>query len=211
MPRTRRLTHPGAFHHVFNRSLNQRQIFTQNRDYVKFLDKLESLLKELDFVLYSYVLLPTHFHILMETGKTPLPKIMSRLLTSYSVYYNLKYQARGPVFEERYKSRLVQKDAYFLALSRYIHLNPVKAGLTKDPVLYLYSSFSEIIGHSPSRLIAQKKVVRLIGDSDYSLKSYQDFVYAGIKLDLAEHDPWLKPKAIVGSARFTTNRFKKYA
>ena len=211
MPRTRRLTHPGAFHHVFNRSLNQRQIFTQDRDYEKFLDKLEDLLKELDFILYSYVLLPTHFHILIETGKTPLSKIMSRLLTSYAVYFNKKHQGRGPIFEERYKSRLVQKDAYFLALSRYIHLNPVKAGLAKDPALYPYSSFSEIIDRSPPRLIAKEKVVRLIGDSDYSLKSYQEFVYAGIKLDLAEHDPWLKPKTIIGSARFTTNRFKKYA
>lgn len=77
MPRLRRLTAPNCFHHIYNRGLNKQRIFIQASDYQKFLIKLESLIKEYDFILYCYVLLPNHFHILLETGDTPLAKIMS--------------------------------------------------------------------------------------------------------------------------------------
>jgi len=210
MPRIRRLVFPGGFYHLFNRGLNRKVIFPSPNDYLKFLGKLFDLKKDSDFIVYAYALLPNHFHFLMETGKTPLAKIMGRLLTSYGVYFNKKYQKRGPLFEDRYKSILIQKDSYFLQLSRYIHLNPVKAGLANNPAGYVYSSFAEIIGKRKPQIIDKKKVARLIGDSKFSLQNYRDFVYAGQKLDLSEFNPWKNNQEVVGSARFATHRIRKY-
>lgn len=210
MPRVRRLTYPGGFYHIFNRGLNQARVFLQTTDYSKFLKKVEELLKDLDFVVYCYSLLPNHFHFLIETKKTPLAKIMARLLTSYGVYFSKKYDKRGPVFEDRYKSILVQQDTYFLELSRYIHLNPVKARLASNPEDYPYSSFAEIVGKGKFSLLDKKKLERLVGHSDWSLKDYIEFVYGGLEEDLSEFDPWKKGTQTLGSSRFSVNRMKKF-
>lgn len=213
MPRVRRLTAPNCFYHIFNRGLNKRVIFRQPIDYQKFLSKLEILVREYDFSLYCYALLPNHFHLLLETGNVPLSKIMSKLFTSYSIYFNRKYKSRGPLFEDRYKSKVVQKESYFLELSRYIHLNPVKANLIRDPNDYPYSSLSEILSIKSvrdRRLIDKDKVQKLIGESKISLKQYQQFIYDGIGLDLDEFDPWRSDKEILGTVKFKTARMKKY-
>lgn len=210
MPRVRRLTAPYCFHHIYNRGLNKQKIFRQASDYQKFFTKLEFLVKEYDFVLYCYALLPNHFHLLLETGEVPLAKIMSRLITSYSVFFNKKYRKRGPLFEDRFKSKIIQKENYFIELSRYIHLNPVKAKLVKDPQIYPYSSFGEILGIQDRKLIDREKVSKLIGDSKLSLEDYEKLVYAGIDNDLSEFDPWQNEKEIIGSGKFVTARIRKY-
>ncbi len=211
MPRARRLTYQGGFYHIYNRGLNKQKIFISTGDYLKFLNKFGDLNRELDFIVYSYVLLPNHFHFLIEINKTPLAKIMSRLLTSYGVYFNKKNERRGPIFEDRYKSILVQKESYFLQLSRYIHLNPVKAKLVTDPVSYPYSSFAEIVGRKESKIVNEEKIERLIGKSEFSLKDYIEFVYAGVDLDLSDLNPWKGSREAFGSKAFVVNRIKKYS
>lgn len=147
---------------------------------------------------------------MLETGDFPLSKIMSKLFTSYSIYFNRKYKKRGPLFEDRYKSKIIQKESYFLELSRYIHLNPVKANLAKDPYDYPYSSFKEVLGTHKNELIDTDKVQKLIGESKLSLKEYEKFVRAGMDIDINEYDPWQDDREIIGTEKFKTARMKKY-
>ena len=111
----------------------------------KILSKLEELVKELDCIVYCYCFMATHYHLLVEEVKDPIANLMSRLLTSYGLYFNRKYERSGPLFADRFKSILVQKESYFLQLSPYIHLNPVHLDIVKDPRGYLYLSFNEYL------------------------------------------------------------------
>ena len=123
--------------------------------------------------------MPNHFHILLQTRKTPIAKIMSSLLTSYSMYFNLKNNRVGSLFQNRFKSKLCDKDEYFLVASRYIHLNPVAAGLVKDVSEYRWSSYQEIFGTSQFSIVDKDEVRRLIGDTNREKASYQNYILEG--------------------------------
>jgi hypothetical protein len=84
-----------------------------------------------------------HIHLLLKEGQEPLATTMKRIGTSYVYYYNWQYNRKGHLFQDRYKSEPVEDDAYFLTVLRYIHQNPVKAGITDDPATYPYSGYSE--------------------------------------------------------------------
>ena len=149
MPRGPRFAFQNAFYHVFNRGINKQPIFLSETDHYYFLDKFHNLKKKYDHSIYAFCLMPNHFHISIQTRKDPISKIMASLTTSYSMYFNRTYNHFGPVFQNRYKSILVENDAYFIQLSQYIYLNPVKAKLVKDPVLYPFSSIREALGREP--------------------------------------------------------------
>lgn len=214
MPRAPRITFENGFYHVYSRGVEKRIIFTDKQDYLRFLKTLEKLIKESDCSIYCYTLLPNHFHFLMETRKTSLSQFMARLLTSYSVYFNKRHKRVGPLFQNRFKSKLVQKDDYFLVLSRYIHLNPVKAGLIDDPFVYSYSSLPEYIDATggSSVIVDRKAVTRLIGESAKTLKAYCTFIREGIAMAQAEdkEDIWDDAEEIVGSKRFAAAKRRKY-
>src|SRR3990167_8748535 len=106
MPRIARLTYPGAFYHIYNRGLNKIPIFRQKKDFEKLLNKFVDILSEGDWIIYAFCLMPNHYHLLVEERKMPVAKLMGRLFTSYSVYFNKKYKRSGPLFEDRYKSKL---------------------------------------------------------------------------------------------------------
>src|SRR3990167_4593128 len=166
MPRGPRIAFENAFYHVFNRGLDKQKIFLEDEDYKKFLQRLAELKtkNQFDHAIYAYVLLPNHFHLLVQTKKTPLAKIMSSLLTSYSMYFNKKYQRVGILFQNRFKSKLCDKESYFLGASRYIHLNPLEANLANKLEDYLWSSYQELFGHADYSLLDKTEIVRLIGE-----------------------------------------------
>jgi putative transposase len=183
MPRGPRIAFENAFYHVFNRGLAKQEIFVDEHDYRKFLTVLEKLpeAKEYDHRIYAYVLMPNHFHLLIQTKKTPLSKILSSLATSYSMYFNRKYKRVGPLFQNRFKSKICQKDSYFLGASRYIHLNPVEAELVKNLKYYPWSSFQELYGKKEFSVLDKDSIDFLIGTTDKELKSYYDFLLDGIE------------------------------
>ncbi|MBI4098101.1 MAG: transposase [Candidatus Levybacteria bacterium] len=210
MPRGPRFAFQNAFYHVFNRGLNKQDIFLSDQDYKFFLGKLRGLKQKYDHSIYALCLMPNHFHISIQTRKTPISKIMSSLTTSYSMYFNRKYQHFGPVFQNRFKSILIENDSYFLELSRYIYLNPVKAGLVQDPALYKYTSLREALGKEPLHFLDQD-ILRLIGETEKSRKKYQEFVYDGINKDLGDIERLFETEeAVLGSNRFSTLAQKKY-
>lgn len=210
MPRGPRFVFRNAFYHVFNRGINKQVIFLSAADYNFFLNKLHQLKDKYDHSIYAFCLMPNHFHISIQTRKIPISKIMSSLTTSYSMYFNRTYKHFGPVFQNRFKSILIENDEYFLKLSQYIYLNPVKAGLVSNPKDYLYSSFKEIIGEDALKFL-DKDITRLIGDTQKSKKEYERFVYNGITQDLGEVEQLFeKEEATFGSNKFNTFAKKKY-
>lgn len=210
MPRGPRFAFQNAFYHVFNRGINKQDIFLTDEDYKFFLGKLYALKQKYDHSIYALCLMPNHFHISIHTRKIPISKIMSSLTTSYSMYFNRKYQHFGPVFQNRFKSILIESDSYFLELSRYIYLNPVKAGIVEDPVKYKYTTLREALGKEPLHFLDQD-ILRLTGETEKSRKNYREFVYEGINKDLDDIGCLFETEeAVLGSSRFSTLAQKKY-
>ncbi len=132
MPRKARIDAPGALHHIIVRGIERRKIFKDNTDRNNFLDRLEKVLSETGTKCFAWALIPNHFHLLLRTGACPLSTVMRRLLTGYAMNFNRRYRRSGQLFQNRYKSILCQEDTYFLELVRYIHLNPIRAGMVTD-------------------------------------------------------------------------------
>ena len=150
MPRAPRVWFPGAWYHVIARGNNKEAVFFATRDYLVYLTMLKGGLARYESSLHAYVLMPNHVHLLIETGQRhPLPQLMQWLHTTYTCYVNRKHKRVGHLFQGRYRSLLVDRDPYLLELSRYIHLNPVRAHMVDDPSAYRWSSYHAYV-HSPA-------------------------------------------------------------
>jgi len=131
MPRAARLDAPGVVHHIIVRGIEGRDIFRDDLDRERFLSRLEMLLPATQVTCYAWAFLPNHAHFLFRSGAVPIATLMRRLLTGYAVDFNRRHRRRGYLFQNRYKSILCQEDPYFQELVRYIHLNPLRAGLVR--------------------------------------------------------------------------------
>ena len=132
MPRQARLDAPGTLHHVILRGMERGQIVADREDREAFVARLGDVATATGITLYAWALLPNHAHLLLRSGAQGLPQFMRRLLTGYAVTYNRRHKRAGHLFQNRYKSIVVEEDAYFRELVRYIHLNPLRAGLVPD-------------------------------------------------------------------------------
>ncbi len=156
MPRLARLDAPGLLQHVMARGIEGREIFKDNKDRNSFLDRLALLLEETQTQCYAWALIPTHFHLLLRTGPTPISNVMRRLMTGYAVTFNKRHKRSGHLFQNRYKSVVCEEDAYLLELIRYIHLNPLRVGLVnglKELDRYPWCGHSAILGKRKNPLI----------------------------------------------------------
>jgi REP element-mobilizing transposase RayT len=132
MPRQARLDAPGTLHHVILRGLDRGQIVGDAADREAFVIRLGAVATATGTMLYAWALLPNHVHLLLRSGPAGLPQFMRRLLTGYAITFNRRHHRVGHLFQNRYKSIVVEEDAYFRELVRYIHLNPVRARLVPD-------------------------------------------------------------------------------
>ena len=132
MPRKARLDVPGTLHHVMVRGIEGSHIFRDEEDRKAFVDRMSALVNETGTRILAWALMGNHVHLLSISGPAGLPTFMRRLLTGYAYSFNRKYRRFGHLFQNRYKSILCDLDPYFLELVRYIHLNPLRAGLVKD-------------------------------------------------------------------------------
>lgn len=145
MPRKKRVWYPGAIFHVMSRGNRRTAIFKEGSDYLDFLENLLMVRDSFGFIVHSLCLMTNHFHIALETRDIEIWKIMHKLLMIYAANYNIKYKLTGHLFENRYTAQLIENDYYFLEVSRYIHLNPVKAKMVWEPGAYEYSSYQEFV------------------------------------------------------------------
>jgi putative transposase len=132
MPRQPRLDAPATLHHVMGRGIEGTKIFRQDKDREDFLSRLGNLCQEGFLAIYAWSLMDTHFHLLVRTGHQPLSKTMRKLLTGYVINFNRRHKRYGHLFQNRYKSIVCEDDPYLLELTRYIHLNPLRAGVVRD-------------------------------------------------------------------------------
>ncbi len=181
MARKPRVESPGVLYHVLSRGNRKQPVFGEDRDRDRFLGKLADYKKRYGFVLYAYALMDNHIHLLLETVGHPLSKIMQGLLQSHTQYHNRKYGTVGHVFQGRYKAIVCEKDAYLLQLVRYIHLNPVRSGLVRDPAKYRWSSHNTYLGTKVDDLIDTDPVLsRFAQMRRAAVRIYRGFVLEGI-------------------------------
>ena len=177
MPRAPRLQYKGAFYHVISRGNRRQPIFHQKADYQRFLDRLESAVERYHFHLYAYVLMPNHFHLLLEQEDLPLFRLMQVLLTSHARWHNVRYQQTGHLFQGRYRALLCDKDSYLLELTRYIHLNPVRAQIAEKPEAYPWSSYRAYLGGQPGRALEPGPVLAMLDKREArARRAYKRFV-----------------------------------
>ena len=145
MPRTPRLKSQSGIYHIMLRGINQQIIFEDDEDYIKFIDTLKSYKAISGYEVFAYCLMSNHVHILLKVGKEDLDVIMKRIAGSYVYWYNWKYYRKGHLFQDRFKSEPIDDNEYFFTVLRYIHRNPLKAGITEKIDEYKYCSYNEYI------------------------------------------------------------------
>lgn len=146
MGRPLRVEYAGALYHITSRGNERKKIFLEDRDRKKFLGILEDYQDRYGILIHSFVLMDNHYHLVLETPRGNLLKVMHGLNGGYTGYFNRKYGRSGHLFQGRYKGIMVDKDSYLTALSRYVHLNPVRARVVERPEQYRWSSYSGYIG-----------------------------------------------------------------
>ena len=145
MPRQARRKSESGIYHIMLRGINQQQIFEDEEDGFRFLETLSKYKEQCGYEIYAYCLMGNHVHILLKEGKENLTLVLKRIAGSYVYWYNWKYRRSGHLFQDRFKSEPVEDDAYFLTVIRYIHQNPIKAGICKNVDGYKFSSYNEYV------------------------------------------------------------------
>ena len=187
MARALRAEYEGAFYHVTSRGNDRNRIFFNKTDYAKFKAYLEEGINKFGYRLHAYVLMGNHYHLLLETPNANLSKIMHYLNSSYTTYINIKRDRSGHLFQGRFKAILIQKDNYLLELSRYMHLNPVKAGMVEKPQDYIHSSYKSYIEEKKDEIVYRELILSMISRKrKLAFSKYRTFV-EGVNIDELEN------------------------
>lgn len=203
MARPYRLQSEDCFYHITSRGDDRKKIFLSEGDYQKFLCYISSAKAKYKFHVYAYCLMTNHYHLLLETTQANISKIMHYLNGSYTTYYNIKRKRSGHVFQGRFKSIVVDKDSYFQELSRYIHLNPVKAKIAEQPDAYPWSSYSGYLGKK-DLVLDYDRIKQCLGMDN---SQYRQFVLSGIAKPI---DPFKNIYAgfLLGSTQFIKEKLQ---
>lgn len=186
MPRTARLDLPDLLQHVIVRGVNHCDIFLDDHDRRRFLDRFSALLIATHTDCFAWALLPNHLHLLLRPRKSNLAHLMRRLLTGYAVYFNRRHSRSGHLFQNRYKSIVCDGDAYLLELVRYIHLNPLRSGLVSDMAAldhHPWSGHAALIGQGvlPGQII-DELLSFFAANKGEARRRYQEFVVDAIAM-----------------------------
>lgn len=145
MARVAREKSNSGIYHIMIRGINKQLILEDDEDNQKFLEVLKECKILSEYKIYAYCFMGNHIHLLLKFEKEGLEQIFKRIGARYVYYYNRKYKRSGHLFQDRFKSEPIDDDRYFLAVLRYIHNNPVKAGLVKGTDKYQWSSYNEYL------------------------------------------------------------------
>lgn len=193
-----RIWYENAKYHVMARSVRSLPLYKSEEDYEVFLKMIQVTKEKYPFILHSYCLMTTHFHMLITTKEDEIWKIMNRLLQKYAMYFNRKYGTRGHVFDSRYVSCVIEDGKYFLEVSRYIHLNPVRACMVRAPLEYRYSSYGSFFSDKKNELLSPQEVLDYFQGNQ--TEQYRLFVEGAlshaeqeilIQKDMGEDEKWL--------------------
>ncbi len=209
MPRKKRIWYPGATYHVMSRGNRRMAIYKDEEDYLYFLDVIKMTREIYDFWIHSICMMTNHYHMEIETADVELWRIMQKINSIYAGKFNLEHNCSGHLFEGRYTACLIEDEGYFLEVSRYIHLNPVKAKMVREPIDYKYSSYSMLVGKRESRpqgkvgraiaeIVDTERIMSIFGEDPH--EHYRKFVEGRISheeqemqimKDMKENELWL--------------------
>jgi len=212
MARPLRIQYPGAFYHITSRGNERKEIFKNERDRQKFLLYLESATERYKAAIHAFFLMNNHYHLLMETPGGNLSGIMRHINGAYTTYFNFKRNRSGHLMQGRYKAILIEADEYAKALSRYLHLNPVRAGAITKPEDYPWSSYQYYIGDKKGpEWLKVKFILGFFGKKvSTAQKRYRAFVEG--KIGQEEKSPLKEVvcSTILGSMEFVKAVSKKH-
>lgn len=202
MARKPRKWYSGACYHIMGRGNRKAAIFKSDEDNIVFLMQLKQVMEKYPFDLNAYCLMTNHFHLELTTKNEPIWKIMKSVMQNYAMWFNGKYGYEGHVFDSRYTSCLIEDEVYFLEVSRYIHLNPVKARMVINPLDYEHSSYGAYMTDDKKDgtvdLIEKKRILEAFRHN--AREQYRMFVEGKIshteqemliQKDMKEDDMWL--------------------
>ncbi|MEO1210244.1 MAG: transposase [Cyanobacteria bacterium J06638_20] len=172
MPRRQRVLIPGNYYHLYNRGTNRQRIFFERENYLYFLRQFRQFVAAQTVKVMAYCLMPNHYHFLIDVQEEDLSSAMQRFTMSYTNAINRRYQRCGALFQGRFQTLLVDSDEYVLYLTRYIHLNPVKARLVQCPEEWEFSSYLDYVELRQGTLPQRDVVLRQVGTA----AAYRQFV-----------------------------------
>ena len=199
MARRPRLFAPSVLYHVIVRGNHRQKTFVSESDYQAYLQRLAKYRRKYNYSVHAYCLMPNHVHLLVESSAHPLAKFMQGLQQSYTQYFNLKHHKTGHLFEGRYKAIICEKDEYLLELVRYIHLNPVRAAIVKNPEQYPYSGHHAYLQGKDTEIIDPAAVFELLGGE----RAYKKFIHDGLRDGHKEEYYAVEDQRFLGTEGFT--------
>ncbi|OPX86046.1 transposase [Pelotomaculum sp. PtaB.Bin117] len=204
MARKPRIHYHGAINHIIARGNNRENIFCKNDDKAKYLDLLKKYKDKYDFLIYAYALMDNHLHLLIEVRDNPLSGIMQGIQLSYTQYFNKNYGRVGHVFQQRYKAVLCGKDDYLLTLIKYIHANPVKAGLSPS-LDYKWSSHRDYI-RAESDLVSTEFILNYFGNEPHkAVQNYLQFMQNTQEEDMPKSNPAILYQPVLPKIKKSSN------
>lgn len=177
------------------RGIDKRKIFLDDEEYSTFLEYIKKAQNKTKFDIYAYCLMPNHVHLLLKTEE-PIGDIIRRITVGYAQYHNIKNGRTGHLFQNRFKSEVVETDRYFLTVLRYIHQNPLKALIVRDIGQYKWSSYNEYFTKGKSLINAEFALTYFEG-----LKQFVEFMGKENDDKCLEYDP---------TRRWTDSELKEY-
>lgn len=212
MGRPLRIQYPGAWYHITSRGNEKKPIFKSRRDREKFLSYLKTANERYGAIIHVYCLMNNHYHLLLETPNPNLSQILHHINGAYTNYFNAKRHRSGHLFQGRYRAIVVEKDSYCQELSRYIHLNPVRAGLVEEPLKYPWTSYPYYIGikSKPSWLKTDTVLAYFDKDVRKAQRHYRLFVEKVLGRELESPIKNIFASTFLGTEKFIEHSKEKW-
>lgn len=202
MARPLRIEYAGAWYHVMNRGAGRRAIFRGDADRRLFLSLLEDITETFGIEVHAYCLMGNHYHLLLRTPLANLARAMRHVNGVYTQRYNRRHGSDGALFRGRYKAILVDADSYLAQVSRYIHRNPVEAGIVRNPVHYRWSSYRAYLAQEkPPAWLMVAMTLSLFGRQN-SGERYRAFVEMGVDEEIKTFYGKRRMDPVLGGAAF---------
>ena len=215
MVRTARIVVPRIPHHIVQHGNDKQLIFRDEEDYLKFYQWMREAARQFKVAIHAYILMGNHVHLLATPSETEsLARMMQWLGRFYVPYFNRKYGRSGTLWQGRFRTSLIESERYFLSCSRYIELNPVRAGIVMQPGDYRWSSYAHHVGDRLDVLIADHPIYWALGNTPFDREAaYRQFMEESVsQAEIDELSQAIKKGWVLGSEQFmaqlekTTNR-----
>jgi putative transposase len=218
MPRSGRRLSASKTYHVMVRGNERKEIFLDDDDRAWFISTLAEKNREPRFAIYAYCLMDNHVHLVINEGEDQISRIMKGLQVSYAYYFNKKYARIGHLFQDRFKSEVVEDDQYLLTVVRYVHHNPVKAGMVNHPSEYRWSSYNIYLGHTFAHiknLVDMAPVLTMFSqNTKRALQLFEEFAEQAVEEVFIEYQENLnlnkEIKTVSEARRFVTEFLNKW-